>query len=100
MLGLVANSHARGKVIGSVVVVIVVSTKIAQSQEIGVGQNSLCHQMVESHKKLSYVCFILLRMALELYKSCVFTGHANQPHLSMPCASAVSIGHARSLICR
>ena len=58
---------ARGKVIGSVVVlvfVVVVSTKITKSRKIGVGQSSLCHRRVESHAKLSYVYFKSLRTAL------------------------------------
>ena len=37
--------------------------------------SALCHQTVKSHEKLSYICFKLLRMAHELYKSCVFTAY-------------------------
>ena len=77
---------ARGKVIGFVVVVVVVdivSTKIAKSQKIGVWQSALCHQTVESHEKLCSVRFKSLRKAHEHYKSCVFTGHAYRPHLAM-----------------
>ena len=36
-----------------VVVIIVVGTEIAKSQKVGVGQSALCHQMSESHEKLS-----------------------------------------------
>ena len=77
---------ARGKVIGRVVIVVVVvvvvivviSTKVAKSQKIGIGQSTctLCHQTVESHGKLPFVCFKSLRTAHEHYKSCVFTSHA------------------------
>ena len=88
---------ARGKVIGSVVVVVVVvvvSTKIAKSQKVGAWQSALCHQTVESHEKLSFVCFKSLRTPHEHCKSCIFTGHAYWSHLPKPCA--VSIAHARS----
>ena len=51
---------------------------------------SLCHQMIESCKKLS---FKLLRTAHEHYKSCIFTSHAYR-YLPMPCA--VSTAHAWS----
>ena len=55
---------ARGKVIGFIVVVIVVvSTKITKSQKVGAGQSALCHQTIESHEKLSSVCFKSLRTA-------------------------------------
>ena len=84
---------ARSKVIGFVVVV-VVSTKIAKSQKIGVWLSALCHQTVENREKLSSVCFKSLRVAHEHYKSCIFTGHAYRPHLPKPCG--VSIAHARS----
>ena len=81
-----------------VVLVIVVSTKIAESRKTGVGQSALCHQTVESHEKLSHICFKSLRMAQERYKSYVFagaaTGHAYRPHLPMLCA--VSTVHAAS----
>ena len=75
---------------GSVVVVVaVVDTKIAKSRKIGVGQAALCHQTVESHEKLSFVCFKSLRTAH--YKWCVFTGHAYRTHVPMfhcTCSSA------------
>ena len=77
------RAHAQGgKVIGSVIVVviviviIVVSTKIVKSQKVGTCQSTLCHQTIKSHKKLSSVCFKLLRTAHEHGKSCVFTHHA------------------------
>ena len=88
-----ARVCTRGKVISStvivvvvIVVVVVVSTKIAKSQKNRNWQSALCHQTVESHEKLSSVCFKLLRTAYEHYKSCIFTGHAYLPHLPMPCA--------------
>ena len=84
--------RARGKIIGLVVVVI--STKIARSQKLGVWQSALCHQIVEIHEKLCSVCFKLLRKAHKHYKSCIFTGHTYRPHLPMPCA--VFIAHAQS----
>ena len=31
-----------------------------------------------------------------VYKSCIFTGHAHRPHLSMSCASTASTVHAQS----
>ena len=76
---------ARGKVIGSVVVivVVVVSTKITKSRKKGFGQSAQCHQTVESDEKLP---FRLLQIAYDDYKSCIFTGHAYQPHLLMSCA--------------
>lgn len=71
--------RARGKAISSVIVVaivVVVDMKIAKSQKISIGQSTLCHQTVESHKKLSHVCFKLLRMTHEHYKLYIFTVHA------------------------
>ena len=66
---LIPRVCARGKVITSVIVVIVViivvSTKIAKCHKTGVWQSALCHQTVESHKKLSSVCLKSLRMAHE-----------------------------------
>ena len=47
-------------------------TRIAKSQKIGVGQSALCYQTVESHEKLSHVCFKSFRMAHEHYKSYTF----------------------------
>ena len=85
---------ARDKVIDSVVVVVaVVSTKIAKSRKAGTWQCSIPPNSRQS-RKLSSVCFKSLRTAHEYCKSCVFTGHAYWPHLPMPCA--VSIAHARS----
>ena len=92
---------ARGKVIGYIVVVVVVvivvvDTKIAKSRKIGIEQTTLCHQMVESHEKLSHVCFKSLRTAHKHYKSCIFTGHAYRTHLPKPNACADSTTHALS----
>ena len=70
----------RGKVIGSVIIV-VVGTKLPNlKKKKGIGQSALCHQTVECHEKLSYVCFKSL--------------HAYQSHL--PMLWAVSTAHARS----
>ena len=69
------RTYSRGKVIGSiiviavvVIVVVVVDTKITKSRKMDVGQSALCHQAVESHEKVSHVCFKLLRTTHKHYK--------------------------------
>ena len=70
-------------------------TKIAKSpKKIGVGQSVLC---LKSHKK-SILC--LLQITWTVSTNRAFTGHAYRPHLSMPCAGAISTVHARSQICK
>ena len=44
------RTYASGKVISSVVVVVVAGTKINKSRKIDVGQSALGHQMVKSHE--------------------------------------------------
>ena len=79
----------RGKVIGLVVVVVVVvSTKIAKSQRIGIWQSALCHQTVDSHK--NYLLFALNRLErLMSTTNCAFSlampiDHTYQCHVVFP----------------
>ena len=86
------HACTRGKVIGSVVIVIM-STKITKSQKMGIGQNALhvCRQTVEVAKK--YPMFASNRLGHPWTLQIV---HFHWPRLSTthPCATV----HARSRI--
>ena len=71
---------ARGKAIGlpgclSVVVVVVVGTKVARSRVLGICAHCKHKQSVDISEKLVYTSFELLKKAY-YYKSCIFCQHA------------------------
>ena len=70
--------------------VVVVSMKITRSRDVGVWANCTYNQTVEYVKKLAWLCFKSTTPVHERYKSCIFTGHAYPPHLSMPCTGSTA----------
>ena len=59
-----------------VVVVVLVGTKIARSQDLGICACCKHYESVDIGEKLVFVYFELLNMAHQRYKSCIFGKHA------------------------
>ena len=60
-----------------------VSTKIAISKDLSITVVGKYDQ-TEAVKN----CFLTLGTPYERYKLCDYVGHANQPHLAVPCADS------------
>ena len=95
---LLPRAHAqRGKVIGSVVVVVVVSTKIARSRILGEFASANCRYDVENRKKTCVRASKLSKRGHESYKSCfvlvtpISHTHSNYLHMH-------ALAHARTLV--
>ena len=73
----------RGKVIGSVVIVVVMDTKIAKSGNLGTRASCKCNESVEFIDKLASVYLELSSTAYKRHKWCIFVGHHS--HAYQPC---------------
>ena len=84
----------RGKVIGSVIIIVVVvfHTKIARSDNVGMLMSGQSCEYIKSGENVTSLWS--LDKDHECYKSCFSISHAYRPHLVMP--YAVSIAHAQA----